>query len=186
MPITGNGWEFHMIRTENQTRLTATPKTRTVGTYQVYHNGVAQTATDLSGMFAETRGPGNNGPSGINKRRIEAGRYPLATQDGGKYCTIDYTSNGSPSALRRPSLELLETGDRTEILIHPGQGFVWSIGCINPCTSLPDWSEPITFSNSRRRTISIIDDLADFLGGGFPAFNGRRIPNAHFVIDNEP
>ena len=140
----------------------------------------------MHGMFAETRGPGDNSRSGIGKRRVEEGVYPLATQDGGKYSTWNYTSNGSPSALRRPALELTHTNRRAEILIHPGQGFVWSIGCINPCTRLPNAAEPITFSNSRRRVISLIENLKAYLGNRFPSRDGRPIPDAHVVIDGEP
>ena len=100
--------------------------------------------------------------------------------------TIDYTSNGSPSAIPRPGLELRGCAPRTEILIHPGRGFLSSVGCINPCTSLPDGSEPITFKSSRRRTISIIEDLKAYLGGDFPTRNERTIPRAFVVVDGEP
>lgn len=186
MPITGSGWEMHIQRTEVHTRSSGKTRVRTVSTYQVFHDGTAQTATDLHGMCAEIRGPGDNASTGIGKRRIEAGTYPLATQDGGKYATWNYTSNGSPSALRRPGIELLNTGARTEILIHPAQGFVWSIGCINPCTRLLSASDGITFSNSRRRTISLIEDMKAYLGPAFPATNGKPIPDAHVIIDGEP
>ncbi len=185
MPITGTGWEFHMVRVEMQRR-PSDGKRRTVGNYQVFHDGVAQGGTDMSGMFAETRGPGDNTATGIAKRRIEAGVYPLATQNGTKYKTLNYTSNGSSSATPRPGIELLDTGARTEILIHPARGFLWSIGCINPCTNLPDASEPITYSSSRRRVISLIEDLKSYLGALFPNQNGRPIPDAHVIVDGEP
>lgn len=61
-----------------------------------------------------------------------------------------------------------------------------SIGCINPCTSLPGAAELIDFSPSRKRVIAIIDDLRAFAGEAFPATNGKRIPNAFVVLDGEP
>ncbi|MBU8977498.1 MULTISPECIES: hypothetical protein [unclassified Lysobacter] len=82
MPITGTGWEFHIVRQSEQRR-DSDGKRRTVGRYQVYHDGVAQTGPGLSGTVAETRGPGANRPRG-NNRRIEPGRYTLATQGGSK------------------------------------------------------------------------------------------------------
>ena len=81
MPITGTGWEFHMIRTGEQRRPNNHYRRRTVGRYQIYHDGVRQTGRDLRGMFAETRGPGDNSTPGSN-RRIEEGHYTLRTQAG--------------------------------------------------------------------------------------------------------
>src|SRR5207249_1303354 len=92
----------------------------------------------------------------------------------------------SISATSKPGLELKETGQRSEILIHPGQGFLASIGCINPCTSLPNAAEMIDFVPSRKRVIAIINDLKAFSGGDFPTKNGKEIPNAFVVIDGEP
>ena len=77
MPITGEGWEMHIVRHSEQRRA-SDGKRRTVGKYQVYHDGVAQIGADMSGTVAETRGPGANRPA-ENGRRIEAGRYPLFT-----------------------------------------------------------------------------------------------------------
>ena len=180
MSLTGAGWELHILRTATQLR---GQRRRTVGTYQVYHDGVA--ARGLSGMVAETRGPGDNSTPG-NNRRVEAGRYPLFTQDGSKYVTLGYVNNLNPAAVPRPGLELKDTGRRAEILIHPGRGFLSSIGCINPCTSLPNAAEDIDFEGSRKRTIDLIDDLMAFLGSTFPRRNGLRIANAFVVIDGEP
>lgn len=183
MPIKGEGWEFHIVRSKEQARA-SDGKRRTVGTYTVFHNGVAQNG-DLSGAVAETRGPGDNKKAG-NNRRVEAGRYRLFTQAGSKYVTLNYDKSGASNATPKPGLELMDTGKRQEILIHPGRGFLSSVGCINPCTSLPKASEPITYSSSRRRTISIIDDLRSFLGDRFPTRNGKAIPNAFVVIDGDP
>lgn len=180
MPISGIGWEILITRHDTQAR-PSDGKIRTIGRYQVFHNGSAH--ADLKGMTAESRGPGSNTTKGV---RVVAGTYPLATQNGGKYATIGYTQNANPAALRRPGIELLRTGGRSEILIHPGIGFLASIGCINLCKSLPDASEPISFGGSRNRVIAIIDDMKAFLGGGFPASDGRPIPNAFAVIEGEP
>jgi hypothetical protein len=185
MPIQNSGWEFHIVRKSEQKR-SSDGKRRTVGEYQIFHDGVKQTGAGLSGMVAETRGPGiNKMPEGKN-HRIEQGRYPLFTQDGAKYVTIGYRDSESASAKPKPGLELKETDERTEILIHPGQGFLSSIGCINPCTSLPNAAEMIDFVPSRKRVIAIINDLKGFAGSAFPARNGKRIPNAFVVIDGEP
>jgi hypothetical protein len=184
MPIQGKGWEFHIVRNSEQRRA-SDGKRRTVGKYQVFHNGVKQTGAGLSGTVAETRGPGANKPAG-NNRRVEAGRYPLFTQAGTNYVTIGYKDSESSSAIPRPGLELKQTGKRAEILIHPGRGFLASVGCINLCTSLPNAAELIDYAPSRRRVIAVINDLKAFAGAGFPTRNGRAIPNAFVVIDGEP
>jgi hypothetical protein len=182
MPISRQGWEIHFVRTGEQARPS---KRRTVGTYQVFHDGVAQTGADMRGVIAETRGPGANRPAG-NNRRVEAGTYPLFTQDGTKYVTIDFNPSESSGVLRKPGIELKETGQRREILIHPGRGFLASVGCINLAGSLPNAAEDITYTSSRRRVIAVIDDMRVFLGAEFPTRNGRRIPRAFAVIDGEP
>ena len=119
MPIIGEGWELHIVRSTEQRRA-RDGKRRTVGTYQVFHDGVAQASAHLRGMTAETRGPGSNAVAG-NNRRIEVGRYPLATQAGTKYVTWDYTQSASPSALPRPGLELSETEAQIGNIAPPGE-----------------------------------------------------------------
>ena len=74
----------------------------------------------------------------------------------------------------------------SEILIHPGRGFLASIGCINLCTSLPNAAEGITYKSSRRRVIAMLEDMKAFLGAAFPTRNERPVPGAHVVIDGEP
>jgi hypothetical protein len=184
MPIQNTGWEFHIVRKSEQRR-SSDGKRRTVGRYQVFHDGVAQTGAGLSGTVAETRGPGANRPAG-NNRRVEEGRYPLFTQDGERYVTIGFKDSESTSAKPKPGLELKDTGQRSEILIHPGQGFLASIGCINPCTSLPNAAEMIDYVPSRKRVLALINDLKAFGNGTFPTRNGRRIPKAFVVIEGEP
>jgi hypothetical protein len=170
-----------LIRRTTTQRRASDGKVRTVGTYQVFHDGVP--VPSLAGMTAESAGPGSNS---VKRRRIAAGTYPLATQNGGRYATIGYTRNANPAALRRPGVELTGTAPRSEILIHPGIGFLASTGCINLCTSLPDAGEPISFPGSRQRVIAMIDDMKTFLGASFPARDGRPIPNARAVIEGEP
>lgn len=182
MPISGEGWEMHIIREAVQQNGS---RRRTVGRYQVYHDGAAQGGSDMSGMIAEAEGPGANHPIN-NGKRVEAGRYPLWTQQGGEYVTWGYDDTNSENAERKPGFELKDTGARTEILVHPGHDFLASVGCINPCTSLPDPDEMITYSSSRRRVISLIEDIKGYAAQAFPVQNGRRIPNAFVVIDGEP
>lgn len=184
MPIEGNGWEFHITRQSEQRRA-SDGKRRTVGKYAIFHNGVKQAGADLSGTVAETRGPGANKPAG-NNRRVEEGRYPLFTQDGAKYVTIGFKDSQSATAKPKPGLELKDTGQRSEILIHPGQGFLASVGCINPCKALSSATEMIDFAPSRKRVLAIISDLKSFLGNDFPSRNGRKIPRAFVVVDGEP
>jgi hypothetical protein len=182
MPIKGKGWEFHIVRKSEQTR---DERRRTVGTYQVFHAGVAQTGADMSGMVAESKGPGANKPEG-NGKRIQQGTYPLSTQDGKHYKTFKYVESGDPDETPKPGLELNKTGQRTEILIHPGAGFLRSVGCINLCEKLPSAGEDISFKGSRRRVIAVIEDLKAFLGSDFPKKNGLPIPRATVVIDGAP
>ncbi|MCE7070890.1 hypothetical protein LZG74_11285 [Dyadobacter sp. CY327] len=184
MALTGIGWELLILRRSEQRR-PSDGKRRTVGTYQIFHNGVKQMGVGLSGMVAETRGPGANRPAG-NNRRIEEGHYQLFTQAGSKYVTIGYSDSESASAKPKPGVELVGTGSRSEILIHPGQGFLSSVGCINPCTSLPNASEMIDFVPSRKRVIAIINDLKAFTGPEFPTRNGEKIVSAFVVVEGEP
>jgi hypothetical protein len=169
-------WELRIRRIGQQQR---GPKLRTVGKYQVFHDGAP--VAGLSGSCAETRGPGDNNRKG-NNRCVATGTYPLSTQDGERYCTLAYTSNKNPAALRRPALLLLKTNKRVGILLHPARGFLWSVGCINPAKTLANELSDIDFADSRTRVIAIIDDLIAYLGGAFPAKNGKPIPNATIVI----
>lgn len=184
MPITNSGWEMLIVRKSEQKR-PSDSKRRTVGTYQVFHDGVAQTGAGMKGTVAETRGPGANEPEN-NGRRVEPGTYPLSTQDGEHYVTIGYKESESPTAMPKPGIELNKTGERTEILFHPGQGFLASVGCINPCTSLSNAGVTIDYVPSRKRVIAVIEDLKAFLGSDFPTRNGKKIPRASIVIEGEP
>jgi hypothetical protein len=170
-------WKIVVTRRGEQ--VSASGKRRTVSGYQVFIDD--QPVAGLSGDMAETRGPGANAPAG-NNRCIEAGTYNLHNQSGEKYTTIGYTSNTNPTALRRPGLLLLPTGERVGILIHPARGFLWSIGCLNPARALPNASAQIDFLDSRSRVIALIDSLRTTLAGAFPTEGGQRIPGATVVI----
>jgi hypothetical protein len=180
MPIQKSGWELLITRLREDKR---NAKRRTVGQYQVFHDGKA--VLGLAGMCAETRGPGDNSRAG-NHKRIEAGRYPLRTQGGRKYVTYGYQHSTSVAKIPRPGIAVDHTNKRTAILIHPGRGFLSSIGCINPAKSLAGSRADINFVDSRKRLIAIIEDMKAFIGDAFPARNGRPIPNAALVIDGEP
>jgi len=169
-------WELRITRTGEQTR---SGKRRTVSRYQVFHDGNA--VSGLKGAIAETKGPGANAPRG-NNRCVEPGTYNLHIQRGRRYVTINYTSNVNQTALPRPGLLLLPTGQRVGILIHPGRGFLSSIGCFNPTDSLASASSDIDFLDSRKRVIALIDDLKNFLGNSFPTQAGVKIPRAKVVI----
>ena len=187
MPITKKGYELHIVRTGTQKRDAGKFRIRTVGTYQVFHDGVP--VAGLSGAIFEQRGPGNNKKKGNDQDLcIEEGRYPLATQDGTKYKTIKYKKTPEAKttfAIRpRPGIELLKTGQRSEILIHPAEGFLSSLGCIHPSKPLSKGTDSINFAESRRRVIAIIDDMASFLASKFPAVDGKPIPDAFVVIDD--
>lgn len=185
MSVSGSGREILFERKVVQSR--SPGKERTVGNYQVFHDGISQTGPDMTGMFAERPGPGDNSATGKSgKLRVKEGTYPLATQNGMKYKTIDYYDDDNKMTKPRPGVELLDTDHRKEILFHPGSGFLWSVGCINLCTNLPDASEDITFVSSRRRVISVIEDMKSYLGADFPKRNGKAIPRANAVIVGEP
>lgn len=180
MPIEKKGWELHIERKREDKR---GGRKRTVGVYQVHHDG--KPVSGLGGVCAETRGPGDNSKAG-NNRRVEAGRYPLLTQAGTKYVTLNFKDSKSMTAIPRPGIELGKTNKRAEILLHPGRGFLSSIGCINPTAKLSKAVDDLEFLDSRTRTIAIIDDLKAFLGTKFPKKNGQPIPEAFVVIDGEP
>jgi hypothetical protein len=112
---------------------------------------------------------------------VDAGRH--------EFKTIKYKKTPAAEtsfAIRpRPGIELNETGARAEILIHPGQNFLSSIGCINLTKNLADGKKEMNFPESRRRVIAVIDDMAKFLDDKFPKSDGKRIPDAFVVIDEE-
>lgn len=186
MPI----WE---IRIERQSEQTFGGKTRTVGTYQVYHDGAKATGTilvdgkevPLSGTTAEAAGPSQNAKTAKEgfPTRIVAKTYPMQTSGGPTYVTHKYLKNET-IADGMPGLELKGTDRRTDILIHPGKNeFRSSVGCINLCTHLKTPQEIINYPGSRRRVIALIEDMKAFLGD-LPGPD-QPIPNAFVVIDEK-
>lgn len=137
----------------------------------------------MAGTSVEAKGPGDNIVRG-NGRCIEPGAYPLATQDGEHYKTIGYLVSSDSDRTPKPGVELLDTGARREILVHPGHGFLASIGCINLTAPLADGSTDIPFVDSRDRVIAAIDNLKAFLSNDFPKYNGRGIPQAWVIIED--
>jgi hypothetical protein len=175
-----NGWELRITRQREDKRGT---KRRTVGRYQVFRDD--SPVTGLSGMIVETKGPGDNSHAG-NNRRIKAGTYPLRSHSGPKYVTFGFTTSTNPTALKRPALEVGKTAPRRAILIHPGRGFLSSVGCFNPSKGLANAAADIDFVDSRSRVIDLIHDLRTFLGETFPPVNDKEIPLASIVIEGEP
>jgi hypothetical protein len=180
MPIEGAGWEIHIERLQEERR---GARRRTRGKYQVYHGGAP--VAGLSGWCTEARGPGDNSTAD-NKRRIEAGRYPMRTHKGDSYATREYAQSEGEAALPKPSLGLMSTGARYDILIHPGRRFLSSVGCINLTRRLSNAEADIDYVDSRKRIIAVIADLRAYLGKDFPKGDNRRIPCAFVVVDGEP
>jgi hypothetical protein len=191
MPITGQGWELHIRRLLEQS---GGGRKRTVGAYQVFHNGVAAAHmievdgvdVPLSGTTAESPAPSQNDhpATPANPSRIVAKRYSLKTSGGPEYKTNGYRHDLHIEPAM-PGIELTDTGNRTDIIVHPGKdAFLSSIGCINLCTRLPDAQEIINYSGSRRRIIALIEDMRGFLGA-IPGGDDQAIPNAAIVIDED-
>src|SRR4051812_18289627 len=191
MPITGKGWELHVRRLLEQS---GGGRKRTVGAYQVFHDGVAAVPTievdgidvPLSGTTAESPGPSQNDHPATKAKpsRIVAKIYRLQTSGGPEYKTAGYRGDLRIEPAM-PGIELTGTGKRSAIIIHPGKdAFLSSIGCIILCTRLQDAQEIINYPGSRRRVIALIEDMKGFLGA-IPAGGDQAIPNAHIVIDED-
>jgi len=176
----GHGWELYIQRQSEQTR---GDRKRTIGTYSILHDGTPQNG--LAGTSVETKGLGNNAVQG-NGRRVQAGIYPLATQDGLHYVTFGYIVTNDPDQTPKPGILLSGTGNRVGVLVHPGHGFLASVGCINLTAPLADANTDVPFVDSRDRVIATINDMQSFLSPNFPHHNGEAIANAWVVIDGEP
>jgi hypothetical protein len=168
--VTELGWKMHIVRSGEQSR---GDKSRTVGSYQVYHDGKA--VDGLSGGTAEPPGPSGNGPPDCGLC-IAPGTYSLSTQDGDCYATIGFVVGTDRQRIRKPALALLGTGLRTDILIHPGHGYLASLGCLNLTNDALLEPEDIDFVDSLHRTIELIEDLRHFCGLKFPA--GQRLSHS--------
>jgi hypothetical protein len=183
-------WELRITRVRQEKRA-GRPFARTVSNYQVFHDGTP--VDGLSGSFVERQGPGDNTKSGVtNHRRIKAGSYPISTHQSPvkdkkiKYKTIGYTKGNGVGEQPRPFIGVDETGEREGILIHPGQGYIWSIGCFNPGKTIKKAADDLKYGESKEMVIALIDDATRFLGAAFPKSNNKTIPNARVVIAGEP
>jgi Family of unknown function (DUF5675) len=192
MPITKKGWEI-LIKRIRQERRKGQKFPRTISNYEVFHDGVK--VDGLAGSFVERQGPGDNSKSGRTKHlRIAAGRYRLATHSGAKdlhkkkvkYQTIGYSKLSDIGQLPRPAIRFLDTENRAGILIHPGNGYIWSIGCFNPGQSLRTAKDNLRFLESRPMVIALIDDIRAYLGNKFPKNNNKDIPDALAIVEGEP
>jgi hypothetical protein len=159
---------------------------RTVGVYQAYFNG--EKIPEISGMVCERQGPGDNGVIGQNQhQRIKAGAYPLFTHAGasGKFCTIGYTKSPAIGATPRPALRVGNTGRREGILVHPAQGYLWSIGCLNLTSPLKAAQDNIDYVDSRSRIIALIDNISKLLGDQFPHGNDEETKAVLLIRDHD-
>ena len=185
MPIKGHGFELHIERQSLQHRINgAEQRERTIGTYQVYVDGKPR--HDLYGFMAEQKGPSDSTPAGNDSNsRIAPGYFELWTQFGTKYRTNGYVHGNQPIGTRpRPGIELIGTGSRTEILIHPAIGFLSSEGCIHPTSQLASGKTDIVHADSRTRVIALIDAMTAFCGTNWPGKDGYRIPDCFCAIDD--
>ena len=176
-------WEIRISREQMQHYGNLT---RTYGTYAVYVDGVVN--EKLTGFVCESPGPGDNGPSGVaHHRRIMAGTYELSTHFG-KYVSIGFPADPVHQDGKMPGFQILDTGSRTNILIHPGHPptlYLSSIGCLN-LTGAIDADEEMDFKDSWNRVSDVIASLAQFDAVAFKTKNNTKIPNATAVITGEP
>jgi murein DD-endopeptidase MepM/ murein hydrolase activator NlpD len=182
--IPSSGFCVHVKRLRQETRASA-GHARTVAEYQCYWNG--SPLDGLKGHLVERGGPGDNTTEiGDNRDlRIRAGAYRLAVHSGSHYRTYGYKDRDISYTNRpNPGLLLQDTDERTWILIHPGEDYVKSIGCLNPTSELTDADSPIAFADSHSRVISIIEALKSKLGSRFPT--AGRIPDSTVFIEGEP
>jgi len=161
--------------------------TRTYARYAVAVDGVLQPV--LCGFMVEAGGPGDNSVPD-NGKRIEAGRYPLTTHFG-RFVTLGYAaSDATAGETPMPAIRLLDTNQRTGILIHPVHPpdeklYVASIGCLNPAGALRE-DESIDFRESRRRVIDLISSLQAFQPDAFMERQPTAITGASVLVVGEP
>jgi hypothetical protein len=181
-----DGFAISVSRARTERR-PGTEFSRTVGYYHVFFKG--QKLPDLEGMTVERQGPGDNTRVGQQAHsRLAAGTYPLYTHGGasGKYATYGYAGSLLPGATPKPAIAFRDTGDREGMLIHPAQGYLWSVGTVNLSGPLVDASSDIEYGDSAARVIALIDAMKDKLGDAFPTSNNQAIPNAWLTIEGEP
>lgn len=178
-----NGFCIYLRRVRQEKRASMTFP-RTIGEYQCYWNGAP--LQGLAGQIVERGGPGDNTDEigDLRDRRIVAGSYPVAIHEGVKYRTYRYSNDTTPAGRPKPGLLVEKTDEREAILIHPGNGYLSSIGCLNPSVGLTNANSNIDFSDSRSRVIAIIEAMKGAMGDAFP--KSGKIPNATILIEGEP
>jgi hypothetical protein len=183
--IEGKGWELYVKRLGLQHR--PGERIRTYGSYQVFIEG--EPVANLSGYICECAGPGDNTTLGKKEHlRIREGRYPLSTQFGPDYRSVGYTDDETHPM---PGFLLLETEDRTDILVHPGHRpslYLSSLGCFNLTKPLKA-DQYMYFQESRTRVIAMIDSLQQHDPAAFASDKigeNTAIANAFIVIGGEP
>jgi hypothetical protein len=182
--IPDRGFCIHLKRLR-QERRPAQDFPRTVGEYQCYWDGVA--IDELKGQMVERGGPGDNTTEvGDNRNlRVSAGAYRLAIHGGSHYRTYGYNElDPAYAKTPNPGLLLQDTDERTWILIHPGEDYVKSIGCLNPASGLTAADSAVAFADSRGRVVAIIEAMRSRLGAKFP--KSGSIPGATIFIEGEP
>jgi|SRR6516164_662522 hypothetical protein len=156
---------------------------RTVGNYTCYWNGAE--LAGLSGQMVERGGPGDNTAKVGKARhlRIREATYRLSTHDSEKFRTAGYSSGRRNP---KPGILLQDTDERSGIVIHPGDDYLWSIGCLNPGFNLTNANSSVEFQDSRARVIAIIEAMKTKIGARFPGRGEATIPNAIIMIVGEP
>lgn len=132
-------------------------------------------------------GPGDNTTAVGDKRnlRIDEDTYRLSIHAGTRYKTYGYNEQ-TPSyeACPNPGHLLTDIRERTYILIHPGEDYVKSVGCLNPASGLTDADSAINFAQGRSAVIAIINAIKSRLGEKFR--KAGVIPSARIVVEGEP
>lgn len=186
MPITGNGWELHLVRLGQHQ---GHHLVRTYGRYSVSIDGAE--VAGLSGHMVECQGPGQNDTPCTPqfRRRIKEGVYPLYTHYT-HYASTGFSKTATYPTTdhRMPGFGLKGTHNRTGILVHPahdGGLFLSSIGCLNPSDALGTHDD-MDIADSRARVMAMLSSLKGFRPGAFQASGTYRIADATVVIDGEP
>lgn len=178
-----DGYVISVSRRRADTR---SGKRRTVGVYQAFFD--RSPVAGVQGVSVEPHGPGDNGTAGVNDhRRLKPGYYPLFTHErpNKKYRTLNFNASGDVKNRPWPSIRIEDTGNRAGVLIHCAGGFMMTIGCVNLAATLASASSDISFDDSRKRVIALIDSMKTRLPE-FPNSNNRRIENAWLRIVDDP
>ena len=176
--VPATGWTFFVQRLREEYR-SGKSFVRTVGTYQVFHDGVA--VAGLGGMTVERQGPGDDSATGTAEHRcIVARTYPLRSHDTVDYATVGFETDGEHP---RPAIGVGDTDFRTGILIHPAEGYGSTIGCINLSGTLHDATSDFTLADSTARVIAVIQDLQQASGGHLPS--DGPIGNCRLIVADE-